>query len=147
MKSKRIVKELTFKPELMFQLVSDVENYPNFVPACKSLKIQSKVEYEEVVNILAIMEVGYGLIYEKFTSDITIDKKNLTIQVVNSDGPFIRLNNHWKFLPSDDGSIIDFEIEFEAKETLSGSVINIMFEKVFSKYMDAFERRANYLYS
>ena len=147
MKSKRIVKELTFKPELMFQLVSDVENYPYFVPACKSLKIQSKVEYEEVVNILAIMEVGYGLIYEKFTSDITIDKKNLTIQVVNSDGPFLRLNNHWKFLPSDDGSIIDFEIEFEAKETLSGSVINIMFEKVFSKYMDAFERRANYLYS
>ncbi len=147
MKSKKIVKELTFKPELMFQLVSDVENYPNFVPACKSLKIQSKVEQGEVTNILAIMEVGYGLIYEKFTSDITINKKDLTIKVINRDGPFKRLNNHWKFLPSNNGSSINFEIEFEAKETLSGGIINIMFEKVFSKYMDAFERRADYLYS
>ena len=147
MKSKKIVKDLTFKPELMFQLVSDVENYPYFVPACKSLKIKSKVEQGEVTNILAIMEVGYGLICEKFTSDITINKKDLTIKVVNSDGPFKRLNNHWKFLPNRNGSSIDFEIEFEAKETLSGSIINIMFEKVFSKYMDAFERRAYYLYS
>ncbi|MAV99690.1 MAG: ubiquinone-binding protein [Rhodobiaceae bacterium] len=147
MRSKKISKELAFKPELMFQLVSDVENYPKFVPACKSLKIISKDGSENITNLVALMEVGYGLLYEKFTSEITLNKKQLTIKVVNSDGPFERLNNYWKFSESNNGSSVEFEIEFEAKETISGSIINIMFDKVFAKYMNAFEKRADYLYS
>jgi len=147
MRSKKISKELAFKPELMFQLVSDVENYPKFVPACKSLKIISKGGSGNITNIVAQMEVGYGLLYEIFTSEITLNKKQLTIEVVNSDGPFERLNNYWKFSESSNGSSIDFEIEFEAKETISGRIINIMFDKVFAKYMNAFEKRAHYLYS
>ena len=147
MKSRVVKKNVKYIAKAMFDLVSDVEKYPLFVPACKSLKIISKYEHNEILHIDAIMRVGYGILNENFTSHISLNEKDLTIDVVNKDGPFIILNNYWIFTNNNDGSEIKFNIEFEARQSITGSIINIMFEKVFMKYMSAFEKRANYLYN
>jgi coenzyme Q-binding protein COQ10 len=146
MKSKLVEKNVTYNARSMFELVSDVEEYPLFVPACKSLKIINKYEKEEITHIDATMKVGYGILNEFFTSHISINSNNLTIDVVNKDGPFIKLNNYWKFKDEKHGCKIKFNIEFEAKQSLTGSIINLMFEKVFLKYMDAFEKRAHKIF-
>ena len=146
MKSRKLSKKMHYSAKEMFDLVSDVENYPFFVPACKSLEIIKKVKKNDIIYIDAIMEVGYGFLNEFFTSHITLNKKKSTIEVINNDGPFRKLNNYWKFTDIADGSEILFEIDFIAKNSFTGKIINIMFERVFSKYIYAFESRAKELY-
>ena len=147
MKSKKLSRTVQYSANDMYALVSDVESYPYFVPACKSLEVIKKRKDGDIIYIDATMEVGYGFLNEYFTSHIILNKKKFTIEVVNSDGPFRKLNNHWQFIDIENGSEILFEIDFIAKNSFTGKVINLMFERVFSKYIFAFENRANKIYS
>jgi coenzyme Q-binding protein COQ10 len=66
----------------MFDLVADVERYPEFVPLCRSLKVRKRVQGPEGVEVLiADMSVAYKLVREVFTSRVTLDRPNLQILV------------------------------------------------------------------
>ena len=147
LKSKKLTRRIEYSADDMYSLVADVEKYPFFVPACKSLEVIKKSKDGNLVRIDAVMEVGYGFLNEFFTSHITLNEEKFTIEVINNDGPFRRLNNYWQFNDTKSGSEIIFEIDFIAKNSFTGKIINLMFERVFSKYIYAFENRANELYN
>jgi len=82
----------------MYDLVADVERYPEFVPLCRSLKIRKRIPEPEGVEILvADMTVAYKFVHETFTSRVTLDRPNLQILVEYLEGPFSRLENRWTF--------------------------------------------------
>ncbi len=85
--------------EQMFDLVADVERYPEFVPMCESLKVRRRtvgVNGSEV--LIADMAIGYKMIRESFTSRVALDRPNLKILVEYVDGPFSHLENRWSFV-------------------------------------------------
>ena len=85
----------------MFDLVADVEHYPEFVPLCRSLKVRKRIpEPENVEIVVAEMTVAYKLISETFTSRVTLDRPNLQILVEYLEGPFSHLENRWTFRPT-----------------------------------------------
>jgi len=66
----------------MFELVADVERYPEFVPLCRSLRVRKRsTEADDREIIIADMTVAYKLIYETFTSRVTLDRAGLEILV------------------------------------------------------------------
>ena len=66
----------------MFDLVADVERYPEFVPLCQSLKIRQRTPKEDGTEIvIADMTVSFKLVRETFTSRVTLDRPNLKIMV------------------------------------------------------------------
>jgi coenzyme Q-binding protein COQ10 len=141
-----VKKIVQHSPKLMFDLVSDIKEYPKFVPGCKKIII-SESTYENDNNvIISKMTVGVGLILENFTSKITLDSDNCTIVVNNYDGLFKKLNNVWIFEKDKNGCMVHFTIDFELIQTPISPLIALMFSKVFDKYINAFERRANELY-
>ena len=76
----------------MFDLVADVERYPEFVPLCGALKVRKRIpEPEGVEIVIADMTVAYKLIRETFTSRVTLDHPNLQILVEYLEGPFSHL--------------------------------------------------------
>ena len=82
----------------MFDLVADVERYPEFVPLCRELKVRRRIQEPEGVEILvADMTVAYKLVRETFTSRVTLDRPNLQILVEYLEGPFSHLENRWTF--------------------------------------------------
>ena len=84
----------------MFDLVADVERYPEFVPLCRALKVRRRIQEPEGVEILvADMTVAYKLVRETFSSRVTLDRPNLQILVEYLDGPFSHLENRWTFHP------------------------------------------------
>jgi ribosome-associated toxin RatA of RatAB toxin-antitoxin module len=90
----------------MFDLVADVERYPQFVPLCSAMKLRSRTEQPDgKVVIVAEMTVAYKLIRETFRSRARLDRSNLRILVSYLDGPFSRMENRWAFVPVDDMSI------------------------------------------
>ena len=86
--------------EQMFDLVADVERYPEFVPLCQSLKIRQRTPKPDGTEIvIADMTVSFKLVREAFTSRVTLDRPNLKILVEYLQGPFSNLENRWTFEP------------------------------------------------
>jgi coenzyme Q-binding protein COQ10 len=133
----------------MFDLVADVERYPEFVPLCKALRVRSrKPEADGVETLVADMTVGYKLIRETFTSRVTLDRPNLKVRVEYIDGPFSRLENIWTFTDEAEGagSRVGFFIDYEFKSRTFGVLMGSMFDAAFRKFASAFERRADAIY-
>ncbi|HVG51511.1 MAG TPA: SRPBCC family protein [Xanthobacteraceae bacterium] len=132
----------------MFDLVADVEKYPEFVPLCQSLKIRKRTESEDGKEVLiADMSVAYKLIRERFTSRVTLDRPNLKIHVSYLDGPFSRMENRWGFVATGAReSDVLFSIDYDFKSRTLGMLMGAVFEAAFRRFSAAFETRANEVY-
>ena len=131
----------------MFDLVADVEAYPQFVPLCESLSIRSRREKGEISLLIADMTVAYKLFRETFTSQVALNRPRLEIDVSYVDGPFRHLHNQWRFEPAGEGeSIVHFLLDYEFKSKTLEFVMGSVFELAFSKFTTAFEERADVLY-
>jgi coenzyme Q-binding protein COQ10 len=132
----------------MFDLVADVEAYPQFVPLCLSLKIRrSFVTPGGSETLLADMEVGYRAIREKFTSRVALDRKAMRITVEYVDGPFSQLENMWCFSEVEGGRCrVDFYIAYEFRSRALAALMGNMFDAAFRKFAMAFEARADQVF-
>jgi coenzyme Q-binding protein COQ10 len=132
----------------MFDLVADVENYPQFVPLCQALRVRSRTSKGEGVEVVvADMTVAYKLIRETFTSRVTLDRNERTIFVEYLSGPFSRMHNRWSFTPQgDNGCDVEFYLDYEFKSRMLAMVMGAMFDTAFRRFAAAFEKRADELY-
>ncbi len=135
--------------EQMFDLVADVERYPEFVPMCESLKVRRRtvgVNGSEV--LIADMAIGYKMIRESFTSRVALDRANLKILVEYVDGPFSHLENRWSFRPRDGGgSEVEFDIDYAFRSRMFQMLAGAVFDTVVRKMVEAFETRAAAIYA
>ena len=132
----------------MFDLVADVEHYPEFVPLCRSLNVRKRTrETDGTEVIVADMTVAYKLVRETFTSRVTLDRKKLEILVEYLEGPFQQMNNKWNFRPAgDDVCDVEFFIAYEFRSRTLGVLMGTVFETAFRRFSAAFERRADDVY-
>jgi coenzyme Q-binding protein COQ10 len=132
----------------MFDLVADVERYPQFVPLCRELKVRKRSPVPEGVEVLiADMTVAYKLVREQFTSRVTLDRPHLQILVEYLDGPFSRLENRWSFRPTGEQACeVTFFISYEFKSRMLALLMGGMFDLAFRRFAVAFERRADEVY-
>lgn len=132
----------------MFDLVADVEHYPEFVPLCQSLTIRQRRRRDDGKEVIvADMTVAYRLIRETFTSRVTLDRPHLEILVEYLEGPFRRMNNRWKFRAvADHACDVDFFIVYEFRSRALGLLMGAMFDAAFRRFAAAFERRADQIY-
>jgi coenzyme Q-binding protein COQ10 len=141
--SHRETRLVPYPAELMYAVVSDVEQYPQFLPWVMALRVLSRRDD----GLTAEMAVGYGALRERYTSEVRLDPAARTIDVVEIKGPFKTLENHWRFTPrknedGGEGCEVEFAIEFEFQNRLLHSVAGNAFEQVLLKMTDAFEARA-----
>ena len=131
----------------MFDLVADVEKYPQFVPLCTSMKVRSRTQKGDTDVIVAAMTAAYKVISQTFTSRVTLDKANLKILVEYLDGPFSRLQNRWTLKPTGDATCeVEFFIDYEFKSRTLAMLMGAMFDTAFRKFAVAFEQRADAVY-
>ena len=136
------------RAEQMFDLVADVERYPEFVPLCQALKVRQRRQNPDgTETVVADMTVSFKLVKEIFTTDVTLDKPNLKIQVRYLKGPFSNLENRWGFEPKDEGTCdVNFFIAYEFKSRMLAALMGAMFDAAFTRFSAAFEKRADMIY-
>jgi coenzyme Q-binding protein COQ10 len=132
----------------MFDLVADVERYPEFVPLCRSLKIRQRTAKPDGTEIvIADMIVSFKLVREAFTSRVTLDRPNLKIMVEYLKGPFSNLENRWSFEPKGDTDCdVGFFLSYEFKSRMLAMLMGTMFDTAFQRFAAAFEKRADAVY-
>lgn len=141
------IRRVPHSPKRMFALVADVERYPEFLPMCEALDIRSRREREGRTALVADMTVGYRLLRETFTSMVFLKPAENAIDVRYTEGPFRYLENRWRFRAAEDGGCeVCFHIDYEFKSRMLGAVMNVMFDRGFRLFAEAFEKRADAIY-
>lgn len=135
-----------FTARQMYDLVADVERYPEFLPLCESLTITSREADGNATRLVATMGVGYKTIRERFASRVILRPDDLAIDVAYLDGPFHHLENRWRFLAAPDGSEIDFYISYEFRSRMLAVLMGTLFDQAFRRFTAAFEERARVVY-
>ena len=118
-------RHLPFTPQQMFDLVADIERYPEFLPWCVGTRIRSR----DGDTILADMIIGYKMFRERFTSNVTLSAPD-RIDVAYSEGPF-------KY---------DFYVDFEFRSRVLQKLIGTVFDRAVRIMVHAFEQRAGEIY-
>ena len=132
----------------MFDLVADVERYPEFVPLCHSLKVRQRTPKPDGTEVVvADMTVSFKLVKENFTSEVTLDRANLKITVRYLRGPFSNMENRWTFESKGDNACdVGFFISYEFKSRMLALLMGSMFDAAFARFSAAFEKRADVVY-
>src|SRR3954454_8932723 len=132
----------------MFDLVADVERYPEFVPLCSSLKVRQRTPQPDGTEIVVCdMTVSFKLVRESFTSRVTLDRPNLKILVEYLKGPFSNLENRWTFEPKSETTCdVGFFLSYEFRSRMLAMLMGTMFDAAFQRFAAAFEKRADAVY-
>jgi coenzyme Q-binding protein COQ10 len=149
MPSFRTTRRLPFTPGQMFDLVADVERYPEFLPLCEALTVRKRERDGEADILLAEMTVGYKAIHETFTSRVRLDRTRCEVASAGAPGvmgPFGKLENRWQFRTAPGGCDVDFYIAYEIRSAMLQLLVGALFDRVFRRYTEAFEARAHAVY-
>lgn len=147
MTSRRTTTIVPYSAGAMFDLVGDVERYPEFLPWCVALRVIDRKPLDRGELATAEMVVAYKVFRERFRSIVRLDYDNRRIEVDYADGPFRSLKNEWAFRNIEQGgSEVDFAIEFEFRNVLLQATAQAVFEKAFLRMSEAFVERARAVY-
>ena len=135
------------KKEQLIDLVLDIEKYPLFVPFCLNSKIYERKKEGDLLLIIADLTIGKGPFKDTYKSDVKFNKKDDTIYVINLDGPLKHLENKWHFKQENNITEVSFNVDFELKNDFLNIVMTKSFQFGIDKIADAFQKRAEKLFS
>src|SRR5580658_8290448 len=125
-------------PELVYQLVEDVERYPQFVPGCTEATVLERTASEMVARLA----VRRGPLRTVFTTRNRLDPgRSMHMDLV--DGPFRMLEGNWSFTPvASNGCRIELSLRFQFSNLLKSALFEPLFEETAASLVRAFVSRA-----
>ena len=125
----------------LFNIVLDIEKYPDYIPWCSEINILEKKRNKIKANMI----VNYKLFsQQKFTSDVTFDLNKLLIKTQYIEGPLKDLKTIWLFQPLEEKkSKIIFNIRFEFKNFVHQKLAELFFPLIEKKMVNSFILRAS----
>lgn len=126
----------------MFELVDDIESYPEFLPWCGS----SRVLKREGNIVEAELEVARGAFHQVFaTRNQVVPGEEIRMTLLR--GPFSYLEGAWRFQPlREDACKISLDLSFEMNSKLGSLAFGAMFNQICETMVGAFTQRAKELY-
>ncbi len=140
-------RHLPYKAQQMYDLVADVERYPEFLPWTAAARIRSTREEGDSIVMLADLVISFRVFRERFGSRVTLHPKDLRIDTEYLDGPFETMVSNWGFREAADGGCeVNFHVDFAFRNKLLQTTATIFFNDAMQRVVRAFERRAADLY-
>lgn len=135
-------RELNCSINQLYQLISDIEEYPNFIPWCGGITI---LEHQNPHIKTEVLINAFG-IFEKYISNITLSpvhEGQASVLITSEDGPFKSLYSQWLIkVVSPDITSIDFSIEFDLKSRILDIIMRNKLPGACARIMSAFEQKA-----
>lgn len=130
----------------MYNVVADVENYKSFVPYCKKSTVYNRTATAAKADVI----VGFPPLYEKYTSNLTLEEPHLIKSECFDGRLFHYLQNYWGFSAGlkdvPQSCVIDFRVTFEFRSALHSHLSNIFFDMIIHQMETAFLREAERRY-
>tara|TARA_R110002110_G_scaffold257491_1_gene473474 strand:- start:1356 stop:1802 length:447 start_codon:yes stop_codon:yes gene_type:complete len=130
-----------YPPEQLYQLVNDIESYPQFLPGCSGAQILS-VEPDEICAELSIRKGPVQLSFS--TRNQLIENKRINMALLT--GPFKYFSGIWSFEATDNGSLVSLEMDFALSNGLLQVTLGPILQKLTQDMVDVFLNRAEKIY-
>ncbi|WP_458790557.1 type II toxin-antitoxin system RatA family toxin [Yoonia sp. MH D7] len=139
-------KFLPYTADQMYDLVSDVANYPKFLPWTAAARVRSEIQNDDHVEMLADLVISFKVFRETFGSRVLLWPALKKIDTSYLDGPFKFLESTWVFRDVEAGCEVSFEVDFEFKNRLLQGAAGLFFNEAMQRIVQSFETRADDLY-
>ena len=130
-------KTLPYTADQMFELVSDVDHYPHFLPWCIGARVFQRREGELKADLI----IGFQMYKERFTSHVLLERPG-HIHVNYIRGPLKYLHNDWRFTPDGNGCRVDFVVDFEFRARPFEKLVGRVFTEAVHRMVNSFETEA-----
>ena len=129
---------LPYPAVFMYDIVNQVEAYPEFLPWCGGARVHQASETE----LEASIKISVGALDKWFkTRNTMVPGRSIEIELV--DGPFKSLHGRWQFIELEDNECkIELVLKFEFKAGLAAAVIGPVFTRIANTMVDSFCQRA-----
>ena len=134
-----------YSPEEMYALVTDVAQYPKFLPWCDRARVLS----EDAAGMSAEIGIAFSGLHQTFTTrnDHTPGRK-VAMRLLK--GPFSKLDGEWSFVPMQDPALracrVELTLHYGFDNALLGRLVGPVFDKIAGSLVDAFVKRAQQVY-
>ena len=134
-----------YSPHEMYLLVTDVDQYPKFLPWCDRARVVSS----DAAGMTAEIGISFSGIRQTFTTrNSHVQDRQVAIKLVS--GPFSRLDGEWNFVPIGDGTQrackVELTLNYGFDNAALRKIIGPVFDKIASSMVDAFVKRAVQVY-
>jgi ribosome-associated toxin RatA of RatAB toxin-antitoxin module len=134
-----------YSPSEMYVLVTDVDQYPKFLPWCDRARVVNSDEG----GMTAEISISFSGIRQTFTTrNEHVPDRQVSIKLVN--GPFSRLDGEWNFVPLGDGMQracrVELTLHYGFDNAALSKIVGPVFDKIASSMVDAFVKRATQVY-
>ena len=131
-----------YSPQQMFELVADVERYPEFLPWCAYAELHSRDDRE----LTGSLGLAQGPLTGRFTTRNRLDAPHaMSIELL--EGPFRNLHGQWRFdALGEQGCRIALQMRFEFDSRVNDLLLGPVFEQTCNRLVDAFVARAGVVY-
>ncbi len=133
---------LPYKPKELFDLVNDIESYPQYMDGC----VSSEVMFRDDEMVEARLDLSKGGVSHSFsTRNRMVDAEHIRLELI--EGPFDKFEGIWEFHPlGDEACKVSLSLNFNVNNAVLGAAVGRLFEKVTANLVDAVEKRAKQLY-
>jgi len=138
---------LWYSPGEMYELVTDIEDYPTFLPWCDKAEVLERHDD----GVTARLGLAYRGVRHAFTTrNHQVPDTSVKVQLV--DGPFSLLDGTWLFHPlgrpgsEEQACKVEFEMRYEFSSRALEAVLSPVFDRVANTFVDSFVRRAEQVY-
>jgi len=134
-----------YSPSEMYQLVTDVDHYSEFLPWCDRARAVSR----DADGMLAEIGILFAGIHQTFTTrNRHVPDRQVVIKLVS--GPFSRLDGEWNFVPVGDGSErackVELTLHYDFENAILSKLVGPVFDKIADNMVEAFIKRAKQVY-
>jgi ribosome-associated toxin RatA of RatAB toxin-antitoxin module len=139
---------LWYSPAEMYALVTCVPDYPKFLPWCERAEVLQQHEG----GMTARLHLAIGGLHHAFTTrNLHVRDESVVVDLI--DGPFSRLDGHWKFIalskPGGEEAKacrIEFDLQYAFSSGAFEAVLSPVFDRVANTLVDSFVKRAEQVY-
>lgn len=137
---------MPYTPDQLFELVSDISRYPDFIKWIKALRVSAPKQDGALHSSIGEAVVGFKGFTESFSTSVETHSEHKTVSVKLVRGPFRKLENDWQFVSNGKGgAIIDFKIDYEFSNfvlrALASANRDVAIELIMAAFLDEAKRR------
>lgn len=133
--------ELPYSQSQMFDLVADIERYPEFLEEYREVKIHSCTG-----NLLLVDQViGLPLVNLSMRAEATFNRPELIV-VRSSQSLLGELEVRWAFTPNHTGAHVEFRMALTPPSRFAAGLAEYLMKHSASRTLGAFAARAAQLY-
>ena len=134
-----------YSPQEMYGLVTDVNQYPQFLPWCDNAKVLE----QDAAGMLAEISISFSGVRQSFVTRNT-HTENSRVELKLVKGPFANLDGEWNFVPLGDGSQracrVELTLNYSFENATLGKLVGPVFDKIASSLVEAFVKRAQQVF-